>query len=303
MSTNLVPSNIAEIIEQKRQAILAERQRKQEAEHHEREEAEAVGKAKYDKYIQAALLKIPEYLRQYAVAHGDEPDLYRIGKGWETPNDWLRIEVPGLAAILFAPNAKGSPWKYQTAHPYEQRYGYDGETVHVEPSLSFSDRQYDWTDDIAYALGCAQKAMLDYQNYVAEYAAKQQEIAKGKELRQADAEAKEARNLEAQTRRELEQQKEQAEEQALFEAIKEDSIAIHLLKAFVLLRDERSSFREQLESADWTMYNMEERHSRRAEELRRQADEVERRAEDERARLQSDLDETESKLKKAQRGW
>jgi len=51
------------------------------------------------------------------------------------------------------------------------------------------------------------------------------------------------------------------------------------------------------------MYGMEDRWSRKAADLRRQADEYQRHAEDEKSRLQSDLDDAESKLKNAKRGW
>lgn len=287
MSTeNQVPSFIEDIIEQKRQVLLAERQQKAEAEKREREQAEAIGKAKHDEYIQAALLKVPEYLRQYVVFDDDPPDFYRIGKGWDTPNDWLYFEVPGLAKILFAPNAKDDPWKNQIASPYQENFDIDGYPVYTEPTLDFSERSGGWTDDLAYALGCAHAGLQKYQKYVEEYAAK-----------------KELRDQEAQLRRELEQQKEQTEEESLFDVIKNDPIAIHMLKAFVLLRDERSHFEERLYNADEALYSIENRWSRRAEELRRQADEAERRAEDDRRRLQDDLDDAEAKLKKTERGW
>ena len=76
-----------------------------------------------------------------------------------------------------------------------------------------------------------------------------------------------------------------------------------MLKAFVFLRDERSTFEQRLQDADETMSSIENRWSNRAEELRRQADDADRRAEDERRRLQDDLDDAEAKLKKAERGW
>jgi hypothetical protein len=303
MSTNnQTPTDILDIIERKRAALLEERRQKEVAEKRERQEAEDLGRAKYGEYIQAALLQVPEYLRQYVVPGNEEPDFYRIGKSWERPNSWLYFAIPGLAKILFAPNAKESPWKYQTASPYEQRYSYDGDTIHIEPSLSFSDSQYGWTDDLDYALGCAHAELQKYQKYVEEYAAEREEIAREAEQREADSAEKEARNQEAQALRELEQQQEQAEEQALFEAIKSDPIALNMLKAFVLLRDERSHFESRLESADEAIYSVENRWSRRAEELRRQADEADRRAEDDRRRLQDDLDDAEAKLKKAERG-
>jgi len=304
MSTeNQVPSVIAEIIEHKRQALLEERRQKEEAEQRERQEAEAIGKAKYDEYIQAALLKVPEYLRQYVAPTHEVPDFYRIGKGWDTPNDWLCFEIPGLAKVLFAPNAKESPWKYQTAHPYEQRYGYDGDTIHIEPTLSFSERSYGWTNDLAYALGSAQAELQRYEKFLAEYAAMQEEIARDQEQRAALAQVRQTRDAEQAAAREQEQAKEQAEEQALFDAIKDDPIAIHMLKAFVFLRDERSTFEQRLYDADEKMASIENRWSRRAEELRRQADDADRRAEDECRRLQDDLDDAEAKLRKAERGW
>jgi hypothetical protein len=94
-----------------------------------------------------------------------------------------------------------------------------------------------------------------------------------------------------------------AEETALFNAIKDDPIAIHMLKAFVLLCDERNAFEQRINEMDEFMFGIEERWSRRAADLRRQAEDIERRAQDEQYRLQSDLDDAESKLKKAQRGW
>jgi len=302
-ANNQVPSEIAEIIEAKRQLLLEERRQKEEKEQRERQEFEAVGRTRYDEYIQSSMLKVPEYLRQYVVPTEEVPDFYRIGKGWNTPNDWLYFQVPGLAKILFAPNAKDEAWKYQTAHPYEQRYGYDGDVINVEPSLNFSDGQYDWTDDLDYALGCAHAELQRHQKHLEEYAAKQDEISEETKQRAVLAKAREAKDAFEAAQLEQEQAKEKAEEQALFDVIKDDPVAVHMLKAFVLLRDERSSFREQLENADWAMYNMEERHARRAEELRRQANEIERNAEYERSRLQGDLDDAEAKLKKEKRGW
>jgi len=241
-----VPAEIATLIETKRQASLKERQQKAESEKREREEAEAIGKAKYDEYIQAALAKVPEFLHQYVSGSDEEPDYFRIGKGWEQPKTWLHFEIPGLAQIMFAPNAKQSPWKCQTASPYEQRYGYDGETILIEPSLSFSDGQYGWTDDIDYALGSAQGELQKYRKYVEEYEVKQDEIAKEREQRQAEAQVRAARDAEANAQRELQATREKLEEQALFEVIKNDPVVMHLVKAFILVMDERRDFNAQL---------------------------------------------------------
>lgn len=282
MSTNnQVPSTIAEIIESKRQTLLEERRQKEEKDRREREEVEAIGRAKYDEYIQASLQKVPEYLRQYVAPTEEVPDFYRIGEGWDKPDDWLYFQVPGLVKILFAPLAKGDAWKWQNARPFDQSYDYDGNPNYKEPSLDFAGHQYGWTDDVEYALGCAHAQMQKYQEFLAEWVTKQEEIAREAEQRKVLIQDQEVRGAEKAARREQEQAKEKAEEQALFDAIKDDPVALNMLKTFVLIHEERGSFRDQLENADWALYNMEERHARRAEELRRQADEIERRAEDE----------------------
>jgi hypothetical protein len=298
-----VPAEIATIIESKRQALLKERQEKAESEKREREEAEAVGKVKYDEYIQAALTKVPEFLHQYLSGTDDQPDYYRIGKGWETPRDWLHFEIPGLAQIMFAPNAKQSPWKYQTASPYDSHYSYDGETTYSEPSLSFSDSQYGWMDDLDYALAGAEAELKKYQKYLEEWTVKQAEIAKASDLRRHEAELRERRDAEAAAQREVETAREKMEEQALFDVIKNDPVVMHLVKAFILVMDERRDFNAQLEGANESAYFMEERYSNRLAELRQQNEAAERNAQYEKDRLQSDLDDAESKLKKAERGW
>ncbi len=121
--------------------------------------------------------------------------------------------------------------------------------------------------------------------------------------RQTEVKSKFEAAIKAREEREQRERRRIAEEQDLFDAIKNDAIAIHMLKAFVLLRDERSDFEVRLTEADETMYSIENRWSRKAEELRRQAADADRKAEDERARLQSELDDSQAELKKSQRGW
>jgi hypothetical protein len=305
MSTdNLVPTQIAQIIQNKRQALMEERNRKAEAEKREREETEAIGRAKHAEYIQAALLKVPEYLHQYLVPSSEEPDYYRLGKDWERPDDWLYFQVPGLAKFLFAPKAKGEARKFQVAEPYKQEHNYDGDVIYVEPSLKFDPHDhYNWTNDVEYALGCAQAQMQKYQEYLGSWEAAQEEIAREAEQHKVMIQDQEVRGAEKAARRAHEEAQEKAEEQTLFDAIKGDAIALNLLKAFVLLRDERSHFESQLEHANDSLYFADERASRQIERLHREAAEAERRAESERSRLQDDLDDAEKKLKKAERGW
>ena len=306
MSTNiLIPSDIEAIIENKRVAMQEAQRQKEEAERLERESVEAIGRQKYDEYIQESMQKVPEYLRKYVLPTEETPDFYRIGNNWERPSDWLYFQVPGLAKILFAPLRKGDAWKCQYAYESQQTWTGD-EYIWSEPSLIFP-REYGWNDDLEYTLALARKQLVEYQRFVQEYEADEKERAeenkRNRAERQAEQERKQTERAAADLERQMAEQKQQAEEQTLFDAIKSDPVALSMLKAFVLLRDERSHFESQLEQANDALYFSDERASRQIERLRREADELERRADDERRRLQDDLDDAEAKLKKAARGW
>lgn len=291
---NQVPSEISEIIERKRAALLEERRQKEEADQQKRAEQEAKGKAIFDEKIQKNLLDVPEWIRPYFDPSLNIPDYARIAVGYDIPERMhMYFHVPGLAVIGYDPHEK--QWQCETADDADAYYN-------RPPRLQFSNSSY-WRGDLEYTLGVAQKEMQEYEQYVAQYQIKQDERAKQEAKKLLQEQHKEEHQRELEARGELESQKQEREEQALFDAIKNDAVAMNMLKAFILIREERTSFTQQIENADWALYNMEERHSRHAAELRRQADEVERRAEDEKARLQSDLDDAESKLKKAQRGW
>jgi hypothetical protein len=280
------PVIIAEIVERKKQALREERRQKEEAERLKLQKLEEDGKAKFDAYFLEAMQKVPEYLRSYYDFVWNAPDYVRIGQGWDRVENYnLHFLVPGLAAIAFDPQK--NTWKSQ--------YANWSESWDEGPRLQFGDHS-NWNDDLDYVLCLAQKATREYQEYQAQYAAQQEEQAKERERReQMD------QRIGVEIVAECEQ--ENAKEKALFDAIKNDPITIHFLKAFVLLRDERGHFEQRLYEADEALYSVEDRWSRKAADLRRQAEEIERRAEDERYRLQGDLDDAEAKLKKAERGW
>jgi hypothetical protein len=168
----------------------------------------------------------------------------------------------------------------------------------------------DWDEDA----DLCKKAVFSLDNNHADGApAKETNIRKVLWVAKKSFEDKESRQIELDQaivrkhkRNEMRAQKEAkkiSEEQALFDAIKNDPVAVHMLKAFILLRDERSAFEQRLEEMGDEMYGMENRWSYKAAELRRQADDAQRRANDELRRLENDLDDAESKLKKVQRGW
>lgn len=199
----------------------------------------------------------------------------------------LEFHVPGLApfGMVFEINKPTQKHEFEKwIFPYIAE---DGENY---------EAGYSWNVNYGESV-LANEFTLNQVLYSCDLMNRQMEltIERFKKMKAAD----EQRQIE----REAQKQTERDEEQALFDALKNDSIAIHLLKAFVLLRDERSHFESRLEEADEAMYSIENRWSRRAEQLRDLADNIQRRADDERYRLENDLSDAESELKKAQRGW
>ena len=300
MNTNTqIPSDIEAIIEKKRLALLEEKRQKEEQEKQKLNDAQIAGRVKYNEYLQQSILKIPEWIRPYLDVTFNEPDYVRIANRWDhVENIRLYFSIPGLAMIQFDP--KNDQWRCETSGWNNYR---DDDN---EPYLHFSNDSY-WRLDVEYVLGEGQREMREHQENLAQYKIQQAERASKREEYLQDQQEREARAVEAGHQRQSKEMQEQAEEQALFDAIKNDAIAIHMLKIFVLLRDERSTFEQRLSDADETMYSIEERWSRKAADLRRQADYAQRRAEDEEYRLKSDLDDAEEKLKKAkqqlQHGW
>lgn len=294
MTTEIsTPAHILEIIENKKQLVRAEQAAKAEADKREQEELFAKGSQLYLDARSQSIEKLPEWIRSYV----DEPtldidDYVRLGRGWDKPNDWLTISIPGLSKILFNADKQS----YLSARAWWNGY------TEREPELDFHQDD-GWRKDLEYVLCVAERAMQEHQDNLTKWQAAKEEDLRRYNQQEAFDQAADERTQEIARARAEQKAHEKAEEAALLDSLKSDPIALHLLKAFVLLRTERSHFDEQLSEIDEAMCSIENHWSRRAEELRRQADEAERRADDDRLRMQSDLDDAESKLKKAQRGW
>ena len=296
-ATNQIPVEISAIIENKNKALLEEAQREREQKQRAYEEAELQGQIKVNEWISQVVLQVPEWIRPYIKMEDRPYDYSRIANGWDrVENINLYFHIPGLSQIQFDP--KKNQWRAAEARQgTAPSYGEDGS----EPYMGFHDAY--WKSDLEYVLVRAKAEYLDYQGCVDLFASWKIDAQQRAAQYLEEEKRREEREAEADLWNEVQHKQEQAEEEALFNAIKNDPIAIHMLKAFVLLRDERSTFEQQLYEADESMSSIESRWSRRAEELRRQADDAQRRADDEKARIQSDLDDAEDKLKKVQRGW
>lgn len=284
-----VPAEIASIIDQKRQAMQAERQRLEEEESRKVNAAIEKGIVIWQDYLNTVVEAVPVWLWPYK--ESDDIDFERMGHGWEKPaSRSLCFDVPGLAPILF--DAEKNRWKTPFA-VWDQ-------WEDSKPHFSYNSQ---WFDDLQRVLLDAEETQQNLEELERQYSEKM--ISKSQ---YSEGAAK--REQESETRRAAEHAAEQAvresEERILFNLFKDDPVAMNLMKAFLMINQERTTFNAQLEDANETMYSIEQRWTRRAEDLRRQAEHAQRMADEERDRasnLQYDLDDAEGKLKKAQRGW
>ena len=286
-----VPTQIAAIIEKNKLAMKAKQEENERIELEKRNRLITVGRAQLRLVIAETLKLVPEWLQKYDATAStfDENDLVRIGEGYNKLDLlWMKFDIPGLAPIQF--NGTDN-WRAASAYVSWREYG-DG-----IPKLEFNNSSY-WQSDLEHAL-------IDADQELERFAEMQKQYQEGIANEQGKAEREARREEEALARRAAEREQEKSEELQLFKVFKDDPLAIQLLKAFMLINQERSMFESQINDANETMYSIEERWTRRAEDLRRQANEAQRRADEERDRasnLQSDLDDAESKLKKTQRG-
>lgn len=290
-----VPAEIDAIIERKRFELMEQKAAKDEAEQRKHQEAQTRGREIYKEYMEQSLLEAPEWIRPYHNTAVEEPDYWRLANGWDrAENIALYFSIPGLAMIEF--NPKMNNWRSQIA-------GWNTDYDDSEPYIRFNSQ---YKDDLEFVLGVAEEQLRKYEEYMNQYAAKHIELMQRREAYLLKERELEADAREADLRSELNQQAQQAEEQLLLEILKSDSVAMAMLKAFVMIHQERNIFTAQIEDANNNLYSMEEHWSHKAVELRRQADDAQRRAEEEKYRLENDLYDAETKLKKAQkeqRSW
>ena len=286
---NQIPSEVIAMIDQYIEAKSIEEERKNLEEQRVAEEIALKGKAIVDQWVENAFQSIPAWLHHY-YAFTANVDYFRVVKGWEHEDDLvLTFKIPGLAQIQF----KDKNWRSETC-------GWNRGYEDSEPYIHFGNSS--WRSSLESTLVIAKTEMEEHENNLIEY-----EAEKARALKRSTAEAEWEEKISQKIDEEKEQKRaaELAEEEALLQALKNDPVAIHMLKAFVLLRDERGAFEQRLEEMGEEVYSIENHYSRKAADLRRQADEAERRASEKESSLrslQNDLDDAEEKLKKAQRG-
>jgi hypothetical protein len=282
-----IPSEILEVIAQKNEEIKEEQER---VERERREEAARwldMGHKRLLQDYSAALALAPAWIRPFSVTlrNWDEEELRKLGqciaRNWgHSETDVMWFEIPGLATVQFGGEKRG--WRTEQA--------YQSHEWGKPPAMRFEDY---WRQDLPSTLVIAEKAARELM-------ALQQEFEERQEERQALNELSSEVEAGVAQRQEERQAAEKSEEMALFDTIKNDEVALLLLRTLVAVHQERSTLTRQIEEATETTWSVEERLTQRAAELRRQADDAERRADDERRRA-SDLEDDLAKEKKLRR--
>jgi len=234
-------------------------------------------------FIQQWIVK-PEFDKNYNPFIVQIPGLAPIAMKWEK-----RVEVPYLIEI-------GVPAAWQNSRyngEIDWHWNY-GSTLRLKDGLSeLTGDQY---KEALYQACRSAGEMKDMLTRKAEEFERQIALSKREEQQDAEAANEQAQHIEG----------EKEEDEQLFDALKNDKVAVLLLKAFLAIRQERSAFESEVSEANDSFYSMESFLSSEAADLRRQAENADRRAREEadRARdLSNELDDAEAKLKKANRGW
>jgi len=303
MTTNTIAETIAARIERavKEQCQKARQEERQRAE--EQAQAQQLNDEAWAAFAANATAQLdPDVAPYLAVARRNNPP-----RG----NEYVNAYVPGLA-----------PVQVVFDELYEKQAGHSvfALTRYIIPGI---DVKIDYDDgqacEVAWnfhnghectsldeALVSAKLRQLEYDERMAELERVNQtraERAQERELRQAEREQHQAEaEARAEQERETEAVRQLREEQLLLDMLKDDPVAVTLLKLFVDMQAEREHWLARIDGLEEASAWSEERHNEHLARIREEARTYERQAReaDERARdLDSELDEAKRKAKKA----
>lgn len=286
-----IPGAVLEVIEQEQARLDAEAKEKDDKEKAERLSAIAKGRELFEASMAELLPKIWPPLVPFLLVQPNENAFMHAGRRGELEVDVIRFNVPGLAPLFL--RVEQGTW--QCASP----------GLKIEDSFDPEIEWRDWHNALtkpALLEATLVRARSNYLQYEQMTIERENRLIE-KALQAAD---REQRKLVGEEKESVEQENVTAVDEALWDAIKNDPVAVLLIKAFLVVKITRDSFEERIVNADEQLYTMEEHWSRRAASLRKDAEDADRRAEDERNRisgLEAELDDAERELKKAKRGW
>jgi hypothetical protein len=286
MDTQQIPTNVVDLIVRKNRELQNERLAKEQQVRSEKNAHIDTGRKILREKITKALSSAPEWIREYDRTEREFDDNYLecIGRGWDNLSDLLlRFSIPGLPLILHNVDA----WMTASVKGDEE----------VDPYFDFD--QTVWHHDLDEALIYTKSEMLLFEQKLIQ----RDEFVRA---RQATEEKYEQDEQETALKNQQSIRQEKGEVEMLFAELKNDPVAILLMKAFLQIRHERNMFEQLLADADEISISREEHNFRKAEELRRQAANMERKAEEERSRaneLEDDLRSIKKKLDRAERAY
>jgi hypothetical protein len=290
MDTQQIPVNIATIIAIKEQEMKNEELAKEQRAEKEKLERIEEGRKKLRTHIDLMLERVPEWLRPFEATFGsvDHEYLETIGRGWGNVQALqIRFLIPGLAPIAYT----GDLWSVAIA-----RYSVD-----TCPEWGFLPGS---RIDPETALVIAAKHQREFQQALEQHEAWKKS---NYEVYLCEQESDEniIRGDLPEAQEALQQEAERDETQALFAEIKDDPLAVLMIKLYLGIQQERRMYDQLLEEADEALASVRMRNLSNAEDMRRRVVDMERRLEEERSRandLENDLAKA-NKAQRANRGW
>lgn len=298
MNTNLIPdtiiTRIASAIERERERSAEEERQKQESLARKHESARVA----WDEFEQIVNSSFPVDIMPFVTIERDE-----IGPG---SYEYIHIEVPGLAPIRIRfDRARDESWPMKPEHGAYSVAGVDTDTIYDDGQIDkvgYDWRYADTFADLDDALADAQKSQKYFDEKLAELEAVQQgrveRHRKDEERNQHEAEAE----AQAEQEREMEATRQLREEQLLIDALKDDPVAISLLKVFAAVQADRKHWQELVNDVDEVAAWNADRHGEslaRAERLAEASSQAAREAEARASSLELDLDDVKRKAHKA----
>lgn len=244
----------------------------------------ARGRELYQDYVDGVLPEVPEVMRPFLDESAVDDGVYRsIGLGYKPESVGLMFSVPGLAPMRL--NTKPEQWVWIVA---QIDSGVRSNSA-PEYDLKHYGKNFDDLDPaLVYAFNMATqfaKQTEEHRKYLDD-----------ERRRQEEYQAREEQEVNEAT---TGQEREESEAQALLDALKGDPVAILMLKAYLVIRAERSEFARRVNDMDEAMDCLQDASGRRVDILQRQAKEAKSQAEEERRRaddLQDDLDQAKKAI-------
>lgn len=293
--TEIIPNEVLDIIEAEEERRIDEILQKKQAEEAERLANIEKGRPILAEWVERRRCGLPDWAQAYFSASDDDDTLEKAGAyGHQGGIEAVcKLEIPGLAPIAVKLVCGGTS---------KECFQY------VIPGAHYDNSDWDLAEPCYWWGGNYPTGTLSLEEALVVAKHKAELLEKKREQYRQDCEARNCekeRSAEAAQVQSVEKAVEQEKDEAefLMSMLRDDPVAIHLLKAFLAIRQERSMYEERISEADEALYSTEERWSRRAADLRRQAQEADRHAEEERIRA-SDLEDDLAKAeKKEKRGW